>query len=159
MFEALQSFTESLPSFLQWFGIMLIAAVPLVESYFGSAIGVIIGLNPAVAVLCAIFGNMVSMVLFVNSAHRVRVKVTAGNTVKELTPRKAKLRERMERYGVPVVSLLGQALLPSQITSAAMVSFGADRKSVMLWQVISITIWGVLFGVLATLGLTALQQA
>lgn len=158
MIENLMSFTESLPTFIQWFGVFVIAAIPVVESYFGSAIGVIIGLNPVIAVVCAIAGNIVSMLIFVLSAHRVRVKVTAGNVPAELSPRKLKLRERMEKYGVPVVSLFGQVLLPSQITSAAMVSFGADKKTVIMWQIISITMWGVLFGVLATLGMTTLQQ-
>ncbi len=57
-----------------------------------------------------------------------------------------------DRFGVPGVSLLGQTVLPSQITSMAMVSFGANRNTVAVWQIISIILWGVLFGVLATLG-------
>lgn len=157
MFDALQGFTESLPGVLQWVGVMLVSAIPLVESYLGSAIGVIAGINPVVAVLCAIVGNVVSMFIFVLSAHSVRAKVTAGNAPKVISPRKEKVRERMEKFGVPTVSLFGQLLLPSQITSAAMVSFGADKRTVIMWQIISIIMWGVLFGVLATFGLTQLQ--
>lgn len=40
------------------------------------------------------------------------------------------------------VSLLGQTILPSQITATAMVSFGADRNAVILWQTLSILLWG-----------------
>lgn len=154
MVESLQSFVSSLPPMLQWLGVMLIAAVPFVESYFGAVVGVIGGLNPAVAIGVAVVGNIVSMLIFVLSAHGVRAKVSAGKAPKELTPRRAKLRAAFDKYGVIGVSLGGQAILPSQITSAAMVSFGAPKNAVILWQVISIIIWGTAFGVAASLGVS-----
>lgn len=163
MIDALQSFTSSLPEFFQWFGVLLISAIPFVESYFGSAIGVVAGVNPIVAVAAAIAGNVVSMLAFVLSSHSVRTKVQArvgaGGAVGDaapLSPRREKLRERFDRWGVPGVSLLGQLILPSQITSAAMVSFGASKNAVILWQIISIILWGVVFGTLATLGVTVI---
>lgn len=159
MFDTLQQFTSSLPEFLQWIGVLLIAAIPLVESYFGSAIGIISGVNPFVAVLAAVVGNVLSMIVFVLSAHRVRSRVIANRAVVEISPRREKIRMRMERYGVPGVSLLGQVFLPSQITSAAMVSFGASKNTVILWQVISIILWGVIFGVLATLGVSVITAS
>lgn len=157
MITTLQDFTASLPEMFQWLGVLLIAAIPFVESYFGSAIGVIVGINPVIAVAAAIIGNVVSMLIFVLSAHGVRAKATQNRVAQQLSPRRAKLKERFDRYGVPGVSLLGQLILPSQITSAAMVSFGAPKNQVILWQVISIIIWGVAFGVLATLGVSVLK--
>jgi membrane protein YqaA with SNARE-associated domain len=157
MIDALQDFTASLPSFLQWFGVMLVAAIPFVESYFGSVIGVIAGLPPALAITVAVVGNVVSMLIFVLTAHRVRSKVVAGKAQPEASPRREKLRRAFDRYGVAGVSLLGQTILPSQITSAAMVSFGANRNAVIMWQVISIILWGVAFGVLATLGVSLMR--
>lgn len=157
MFESLQNFTTSLPEFFQWFGVLLISAIPFVESYFGSAIGVVAGINPVVAVLAAIVGNTISMLIFVLSSHGVRSKVQQNRAPKALSPRREKLRQRFEQFGVPGVSLLGQLILPSQITSAAMVSFGASKNSVILWQIISIILWGVVFGVLSTLGLSVLR--
>lgn len=162
MIDALQNFTTSLPEFFQWFGVLLISAIPFVESYFGSAIGVIAGINPIVAVGAAIVGNILSMLAFVLSSHSVRTKVQAragavqSGDLKPLSPRREKLRERFDRWGVPGVSLLGQLLLPSQITSAAMVSFGASKNTVILWQVISIILWGTVFGTLAALGVTVI---
>lgn len=157
MIESLQDFASSFPEAIQWLGIALVSAIPFVESYFGSVIGVLIGLPPAVAVTAAIAGNIISMLAFVMSAHSVRTKVTAGRAsgddpVDQPSPRREKLRRAFDRYGVAGVSLLGQTILPSQITSAAMVSFGANRNLVILWQAISITLWGVAFGVLAALG-------
>lgn len=154
MIDALQDFTASLPVFLQWAGVMLVAAVPFVESYFGSVIGVIAGLPPAVAVAVAVVGNIVSMLVFVLTAHRIRSRVVAGKAAPEPSPKRVKLRRAFDRYGVAGVSLLGQTILPSQITSAAMVSFGANRNVVIVWQVVSIVLWGALFGTLAALGVT-----
>ncbi|WP_430591389.1 hypothetical protein [Humidisolicoccus flavus] len=161
MIDALQDFTSSLPPLLQWLGIMLIAAIPFVESYFGAAIGVLIGLPAVVAIGVAVIGNIISMLAFVFAAHGARTKVVAGRNegrapVQE-TPRRAKLRRAFDRFGVAGVSLLGQAILPSQLTSAAMVGFGASRNAVIFWQIISIILWGTAFGVLAYLGVSVIS--
>ncbi|MFL0460445.1 hypothetical protein ACH0CA_08250 [Kytococcus sedentarius] len=149
MFESLQNFTDSLPEALQWAGVALISAIPFVESYFGSTIGILAGMHPAVAIPAAIVGNIVSMVVIVSLAGKGR-DLAVGE--KEDSPRRAKLRRTFDRWGVPGVSLLGQTLLPSQITSAMMVGFGADRRQVILWQCLSIALWGVAFGMLAAAG-------
>lgn len=157
MLTTFQDFADSLPEALQWLGVFLVAAIPFVESYFGSAIGVLAGINPIVAVAAAICGNIISMLIFVLSAHGIRSKATANREPVALTPKRQKLKDRMDRFGVPVVSLAGQIFLPSQITSAAMVSFGASKNLVIFWQIISIIIWGVLFGVLASLGVAVVS--
>ncbi|MEF3405476.1 hypothetical protein [Agromyces sp. CCNWLW203] len=199
MIDALQDFTTSLPSFLQWFGVMLISAIPFVESYFGSVVGVLIGLPTPVAIGVAVIGNVISMLIFVMTAHGVRGKVVSGKTARGTaarsepvavgaaagtggtgsgaavgaaparparpaepaefaepaeSPRRERLRRMFDKYGVAGVSIIGQTFLPSQITSAAMVSFGANRNAVIFWQIISIVLWGVVFGVLASLGVS-----
>ena len=156
MFDSLQNFVQNLPEALQWAGVALIAAIPLVESYFGSAIGVLTGVWPPAAIAAAIVGNVVSMLILVGVAGKGRDAITSRNTEPQpLSPRRQKLKQRVDRFGVPVVSLLGQTLLPSQITSAAMVSFGLDRRKIILWQIISIIMWGVLFGLLGLWGSTS----
>lgn len=153
MIESIQGFAGSIPDWLQWAGIMLVSAIPFVESYFGSVIGVAIGLNPVVAILMAIIGNVLSMLAFVYGAGAIRDKATKNRTKDdESSQKRQKLKRMFDKFGVPGVSLLGQTLLPSQITSMAMVGFGANRNAVAFWQIISIIGWGVLFGVLATLG-------
>lgn len=157
MIESLQSFTTSLPPMLQWLGVLLVAAIPFVESYFGAVLGVVSGMNPVVAIAAAVVGNVVSLLIFVLAAHGVRAKVSAGNAPKEMTPRRAKLRAAFDKFGVAGVSLVGPTILPSQITSVAMISFGAPKNAVILWQVISIILWGTAFGVLATMGVTLVR--
>lgn len=154
MVDQLQNFTESLPPLIQWLGIILIAAIPFVESYLGSVIGVFAGLSPFIAIPAAIAGNVASMLAFVIGAHTLRDRATRNRESTELSPRRQKIKQRFDRFGVAGVSLMGQLVLPSQITSAALVSFGASRNAVIVWQVISIIMWGVVCGGLATLGIT-----
>lgn len=156
MRDHLQAFTESLPPELQWLGVIALGAIPFIESYGGAAIGVIAGLSPFVAIPAAIIGNLVSMLAFVLFAHGVRARVTRDREQPELSPRRRRLKERFDRYGVAGVSLLGQLILPSQLTSAAIVSFGASRNAVILWQTISIILWGTVFGTLAAFGVNLL---
>ncbi|QIN29298.1 hypothetical protein [Brevibacterium luteolum] len=154
MFEALQEFTTSLPVWARWAGIILISALPFVESYFGSVIGIVAGVHPVVAIPAAILGNVLSMLALVYGAHKIRSRATAKKPAD--SPKKARLRKAFDRWGVPGVSLLGQTVLPSQITSMAMVSFGASRNAVARWQIVSIIAWGVLFGGLAMAGVQLL---
>ncbi|MDO5617206.1 hypothetical protein [Kocuria sp.] len=157
MYESLQNFTQSLPDALQWLGIMLISAIPFVESYLGAAIGVVAGLPLFIAIPAAIVGNFASMLIFVLVAHSARQRIKGEQP--ELSPRKQKIKGMFDRFGVPGVSLLGQWVLPSQITSSLMVSFGASKNAVILWQTISIVLWGLGFGLLAHLGVTTLVGA
>lgn len=159
MFEALQEFTASLPDAVQWLGVMLVAAIPFIESYFGSVIGIIAGINPVVAIIAAIVGNTLSMFAFVFGARKIRERVTRGKEPVESSPRRERLRAAFNRWGVPGVSLLGQTILPSQVTAVAMVSFGAKTSAVILWNIVSIVLWGVAFGLLTALGFSLVTGA
>lgn len=153
--ESLAGFVESTDQIFQWLAIMLIAAIPFVESYFAGPLGILAGVNPVVAICAAIIGNIISMVLcvlFGDKVSKLRHKED-----KPLSPSKQKLKEKFDKYGVAVVSLVGQTVLPSQITSAAMVAFGARRNQVIFWQVISIILWGIGFGLLALAGLDLIK--
>lgn len=154
MITTLHDFTTSLPPLLQWVGVIVAGAIPFIESYFGSTIGVIAGITPPVAILAAIVGNVASMLALVLGASALRSRTARPQ--KQLSPRRQKLKNAFDKYGVAGVSLLGQSLLPSQITSMALVSFGAPKNAVILWQVISIILWGTAFGVLAALGVNVL---
>ena len=156
MIESLQTFADGFPDWAGWIAVLLLSAVPFIESYFGSVVGVAIGLSPAVAIGVAVIGNVLSMLAFVLTADATRAKVRKSRGLDEVeaTPRKQRLKRMFDRFGVPGVSLLGQTFLPSQITSAAMVGFGASRNAVIVWQTVSIILWGTLFGVLAHLGIS-----
>lgn len=157
MLEWLSDFTSGLPAWAQWLGVMAISAIPFVESYFGAAVGVLTGIPAPVAIAAAAAGNIVSMLAFVFAADATRRRVLAGRErQKEPSPRRERLKRMFDRYGVAGVSLLGQTVLPSQITSGVMVSFGASRNAVILWQCVSIVLWATVFGLIALGGVNLL---
>ncbi|MFL1376867.1 MULTISPECIES: hypothetical protein [unclassified Nocardiopsis] len=157
MIEFLQDFTAQVPVALQWVVVIALGMIPFIESYSGSALGVVAGLPAWVAVPAAVAGNIVSMVFVVAVSARLRARVHAGRgDGAAVSPRRAKLKERFDRYGVAGVALLGPLALPSQVTAAATVSFGAPRHTVVFWHVVAIVLWGIGFGTLATLGVAVL---
>lgn len=145
----LRSWTQDLPRALQWLGIILISAIPFVESFFGGFIGVVIGMPFLAALAAAVLGNMLSLVLVVYGAHWVRGAILKRQRPKELSEhqqkRRAKAQRLFDKFGVPGVSLLGPLALPSQFTAPLMVSFGANRRAVMIWMFVSVVIWGLGF--------------
>lgn len=169
--ESLFTFADSFPPALQWLAVMLVGAIPFVESYGGAVLGVITGVPVPVAIIAAIIGNVAAMILTVWIAGTIREKAVAkrrsgdagqtddagpsGDAADQAAPSKGKQRIRMlfERFGVPGVSILGQWALPSHVTAPTLVGFGASRGSVVVWQTVGIIAWGVLFGVLAAGGI------
>lgn len=160
MHESLVEFTQSFPVWLQWAGVMLAAATPFVESYYGTLIGIVAGIPAPTAITAAIVGNVTTMLacVFIADAARRRMKTRKVDSQEHIegSAKKARVKRLFDRFGVPGVSLFGQVLLPSQITSGMMVSFGASRNRVIVWQVISIALWAGLFALLGQAGLALL---
>ncbi|MFO7690680.1 MAG: hypothetical protein R6W83_09050 [Cryobacterium sp.] len=154
MIDELRALTEASDPLLQWLVIMLAGAIPFVESYFGSTLGIVAGVFAPVAIVAAVLGNIASMLGLVYLAGNVR-RVRRSDE-KTLSARQLKFKRAFDRYGVAGVSMLGQTILPSQLTAMAMVTLGANRGNVILWQSISIMVWGIGFGLLTMVGVTVL---
>ena len=155
MLDDLQAFTSATDPIWQWLAVMAIAAIPFVESYFAGPIGIIAGVPPVVAVLAAIAGNVISMVVVVLLATKAR---DARRNPPPPTPRRERFMRAFDKYGVAGVSLLGQTMLPSQITSGILAGVGASPRRIILWQIISIILWGVGFSVVAYFAVDAFQR-
>lgn len=157
--ESLRQFTASQPVALQWLAVLLAGAVPFVESYYGSIIGIVAGVSPFVAIPAAIIGNICSTIGVIHVAHIVREHRLArhGHAHEdgmEFQNRlhNPRLRRRFEKYGIVGVSLGCQVILPSQITAATLIGVGMPTRKVALWQTLSIALWGILYGSLAMFG-------
>ena len=157
MIENLQHVVETIPAILRILALAGLGSIPFVESYFGSAVGVLAGVNPVLAVAAASLGNMICMIVLVLGAGRVRGAVTARREPRTPSRRRQRFDRLFDKYGVAGVSLLGQTVLPSQITSAMMADMGANRTKIIAWQCVSIILWGTLFAVLASVGLWTVE--
>jgi len=65
MYDALVAFTESLPTWAHWLGVMLVSAIPFVESYFGTLIGVLAGVGLPLWILANTNYTLTDMTLHV----------------------------------------------------------------------------------------------
>ena len=150
----LQELTQGLPPLLRWVGVLLAGAIPYVEAEGAAVLGVVAGVNPVVAILAAVVGNAIALAVVVWLIGAARSGVTRGRAA-EKSPKRQRMRQVFDRYGVPGVSLLGPLLLPSHVTAAAMVGFGAPRPRVFAWGVAAVTAWAVVLGVVVHLGVSA----
>jgi len=174
MHDALIGFTQSLPAWLQWAGVMLAAAIPLVESHFGALVGVIAGIPLPVAIIAAAVGNAASVLVFVAVADAARRRVLARTRARSgdaptaegaeasepangASSRRRRFMRLFERFGVPGVGLLGQMVIPNQFTAGMMISLGASPRTVVLWQMIGIALWAVVFALLGQAGLAVVR--
>lgn len=152
MIQDLQQFVANQPGILQWAALALIAAIPFVEVYLGSAIGIVIGVPPLAAALAAMLGNAVAVlaIIFVADALRTRARRDRSSG---LSPGQARVKKLFDRFGVPGVSLL---LHPTQISAAGLIALGAPRTKVIIWQLTSIAVWGTAVVALASIGASVL---
>lgn len=84
--DTLFTFAESFPTALQWLAVMLIGAIPFVESYGGAVLGVLTGVPAPVAILAAIVGNVAAMALTVWIAGTVRETAVAKRRARASVP-------------------------------------------------------------------------
>lgn len=178
-YAAIQDFVAGLPELVQPLMIGLVGMIPYVEGEGSVAIGILVGINPIVATIAAIVGNVLAVAGVVLLTSRVRSAVVAqrgadwsGNSgdgspdasSPETPPesRKEKGRKKIAkwvvRFGVPGASILAPIALPTHLTAAFLVGSGVSRGWVMLWQIVAIVLWTSLvaaasFGAASLLGL------
>ncbi|WP_147916712.1 hypothetical protein [Ruania zhangjianzhongii] len=149
LFVSLTQFVLGLDSWQQVAALILVGAIPFIESYLGSFLGVLVGIDPFFAVPAAVLGNLLCTFVLIATTSRVRAAATR-NSRPEGTPqptgRKQKVAKYLDRFGVPGVALLGPIVVASQITAPTLIALGATKRSVYLWVGISILGWGVAFG-------------
>lgn len=155
----LAQFTQGLDAWLQGFFVVLLGAIPFVESYGGTFVGIVAGVSPILAVVAAIIGNVICTFALMFAALKTRTAVLSrrgggANTEPEMSKRRAKVAKALDQYGVPGVCFLGPLLVASQITAPTLIAVGARPGKVFLFQGLAIVAWGVLFALLGNLLLT-----
>ena len=173
--EFLQNLMSQVPFFIQPLIVAAAAAIPFVEGELASVLGVWAGLNPVVAALAAVAGNFASVFVIVVFGARIRANIVArrarrtelvavgqplaggaegpvGHVVDEKPESKGvqRFKRFLVRFGVPGASILGPLAIPTQFTSALLVSTGVSKSWVLLWQGVAIVLWTTLTTLIAT---------
>ena len=146
LFVRLTQFAAGLERWEQVAVLFLFGAIPFIESYFGSFIGTIVGIDPLVAVPAAVVGNIACTFVLIALMGRARSVASRGREGRPLSKRKQRVARYLQRFGVPGTIILAAPFLPSQVTSPTLTALGARKSAVYLWTGVAITLWGVLFG-------------
>lgn len=174
--EFLQNLMSQVPFFVQPLIVAVAAAIPFVEAELASVLGVWAGLNPFVAAAAAMAGNFASVFVVVVFGARIRAAVVArrarraemvvvsralpdgaeGPTAPAVVEAKPeskgarRFKRFLVRFGVPGASILGPLAIPTQFTSALLVSTGVRKGWVLLWQAVAIFLWTTVTTLIAT---------
>lgn len=173
--EFLQNLMSQVPFFVQPLIVAAAAAIPFLEAELASVLGVWAGLNPFVAAGAAMAGNFASVFVVVVFGARIRAAIiarrarraelvavgqsTAGAAVESGEPLVEpkpeskgvrRFKKFLVRFGVPGASILGPLAIPTQFTSAFLVSTGVSKSWVLLWQAVAIFLWTTVTTLIAT---------
>jgi len=162
----LQETMAYVPGLVQPLIVALAGMIPFVEGEIASMLGVWAGMHPIVAFIAAVVGNFLSVLVVVIFGARIREAIVARRArrgeavvVEEAKPEskgRIRLKKYLVRFGVPGASILGPLAMPTQFTSAILVSSGVSKQWVLLWQAVAIVLWTTVTTVSATLALLIL---
>ncbi|MFC3039697.1 small multi-drug export protein [Virgibacillus xinjiangensis] len=143
---------------LQCLFVFFVSMVPFLEVFLTVPTAIIaFNFPPFAALILAIFGNAVSILVFVffgtqinRLYHTLYNKLRKReNTSKEFNPR---IKRTFDRFGAIGVCFLSTILFSSQVGAAATTSFGISRGQVFIWTILGVITVAV---VMATLSVVA----
>ncbi|MCQ9367405.1 hypothetical protein NQ036_03970 [Brevibacterium sp. 91QC2O2] len=162
LLETLQTYTESLPDWLHWVVVLVMGAVPYVGSHFAALLGTLAGVSNPVTLASAFGGNAAALLATAAVADRARRHMRRIGRTLPIRRRKSKLERRVrraiDRYGVAGFALLGQVVIPSQLSTAAMIALGVNRRKVIAWQLAGSALWACVATALTDWGLDTLVR-
>jgi hypothetical protein len=132
---------------LQFLAVFVIGLVPYLESHVGAFVGTVTGVPVVLAALAAIAGNLVALLVAIRAGGAVARRIAERRTSTS-GRRTQKVLAKVDRFGVPVASLLGPFVLATALSTFVMISAGLHRRTVIIWQVVAVTAWAVAFAVL-----------
>ncbi|AOS65027.1 hypothetical protein [Actinoalloteichus hymeniacidonis] len=143
----LTEFIGGLPPVVQFFALFLVGIVPFLESQIGTLIGVVTGVPVVLAAAAAIAGNLLALLIATRAGAAVARRVESRQK-SERSNRFRKVMAKVDRFGVPVASLLGPFVLATALSTFIMISAGLKQRTVVFWQVLAVILWAVIFAVL-----------
>jgi hypothetical protein len=145
---------DGVPVALQVLIVFAIGIVPFLESYIGTFIGTVTGVHVGVAAAAAIAGNLVALAIAVLLGRKL-ARRRERNRAEQPSARQQKVLARVDRWGVPVASILAPSLLAISVTAFIMIAAGLDQRRVVIWQVVTVVLWAALSAAIG-LGLLSL---
>lgn len=127
---------------LAFLAVVVLGAIPFVESYLGTLVGAVAGLPLWTALGAAVAGN-IGTVLIATAAGRAVARRRAARPDRG-SGRAGRIVARTDKYGVPIASLLAPTVFAISLTTFIMISVGFDSARVMRWQIVTTIAWGAI---------------
>ncbi|MBG9812152.1 hypothetical protein ABD68_11175 [Bacillus endophyticus] len=136
----------------QFVMIFIIGFIPFLEAHVAVPVGVLLKLPIIPTALLGIVANIASVMLVILFTTLIKTKLTKNHNKSTLKGRLQKAQIYFNRYGVPGLSLMGPIVGANHISAFVSVAAGASKERVIVWQIISIILWGVGSGLLIYYG-------
>lgn len=137
----------------QYIAIFVIALVPFLEVFVAVPVGLLLNLPFIPVLLIGTAANWISVMVVIVYSTFIRTLLSKKNHSSHfLGTRFTKAKIYFNRYGVPGISLIGPLIGANHIGALVCVMAKANKKRIILWQTISIVIWGAATGVLFLFG-------
>ncbi|TDQ37441.1 small multi-drug export protein [Aureibacillus halotolerans] len=149
--------------FIAYLLVFVFAATPFFEVIAVIPIGALAGLNVIVVAVVALLGNLLTVLLVIFLAERLKKWNEDRRRRKGIdVDAPSKKRERAERlwtkYGIVGVSLLGPLIIGSHLAALTAMTFSNNKTKVTAWMTGSLVLWCVAMGVLSFYGVDLIQE-
>ncbi|SDH73965.1 membrane protein DedA, SNARE-associated domain [Alteribacillus persepolensis] len=139
--------------------IFVLGFIPFIEAFVAIPIGLVVDLPFVPTVLLGLIGNWLSIVLllffssFITSVISKRKK-SNGSFINR---RMQKAQQYFNKYGVPGLSLAGPIIGSNHISAIVCLLARSGQRNIIIWQTISILLWGIAMGILILYGVDVYQ--
>lgn len=134
--------------------VFLGGAIPWLEIALVIPVGIVSGLSPTGVMISAFAGNLSTVLVVIFGFQKVKEWRNARR--KEEDQKESKRTERgtkiWNKYGTPGLALLGPIVIGTHIAAFIGLLFGAKKRNVTVWMIISIGLWSLIFGIVTAMG-------
>lgn len=152
MLEDIVHKIEEINIVYQFVMIFIIGFTPFLEAHVAVPVGVLLKLPIISTALLGIVANIASVMLVILFTTLIKTKLTKSHNKSTLNGRLQKAQIYFNRYGVPGLSFMGPIVGANHISAFVSVAAGASKERVIIWQTISIILWGIGSGLLIYYG-------
>lgn len=141
---------SQIEEFWQYVILFLLAIAPWIDVYLVIPLGVAWGLPPAAVAVVGFAGNFVTVLLlalFFRAFSEWRRKRRLRKGLTQPSKKETRARQVWERYGLPMLALVGPIIAGTDIAAAFALTFGSSRTRVVVWMAISLAAWSIALAV------------
>ncbi|MDT8862114.1 small multi-drug export protein [Alkalihalobacillus sp. MEB130] len=143
--------------FLQYVFIFFVSMIPFLETFLTVPLAIIVFDFPPIAVvIVAIFGNAMSVLLFILFGTEINKLVSIiyyklHKKDKKPIKMNARIKRTFDRFGATGVCFFSSILFSSQIGAFSMTTLGAKRSQIFVWTNLGVSALAVAMAILSVM--------